>query len=188
MRESHPNGIQAAEFATSTTSSTATTYPRALNADVRAAPSTESGESDARFADLARRLETLTAAVDALRGNRSAPETGIASEFQAMRAQIAAMAVTQEALAKKAGLPPPWPSDPVEVEKIRDRWRSTLADAEKKLWASYPKGPDPRGDIVAWSEFDEHRKAQAAFEAASDSAALRALSEGEFHYYFTVKR
>ena len=110
------------------------------------------------------------------------------AELAALRSQLAAMSAAQEALAKHVGVPPPWPTDPAAVERIRARWRAKLEASGKALWDEYPKGPDPRGDPVAWSRFDDHRRATADFEAATDAAALRALSEGEHRSFFTVER
>ena len=162
--------------------------PRAVDGPVAPSPSADLSTIDARIADLVRRIDSLTNEVGALRRRESTPGTSIASELQALKAQIAAIAVTQEALAKHAGVPPPWPSDPAEVEKIRDRWRSKLEETEKVLRAAYPQGPDPRGDVGVWSRFDDLQRARAAFDAATDSASLRALSDGVFHGYFTLTR
>lgn len=162
--------------------------PGGIDAHVESSPRVDGGAIDARFADLARRMDALAAEVGALRREDSARWAGFASELTALKAQIGAIAATQEGLAKKAGVPPPWPSDPAEVEKIRDRWRSNLEETGKRLRALYPQGPDPRGDVVVWSRFDDHERAKAALETATDSAALRALSEGEFRSYFTFTR
>lgn len=69
-----------------------------------------------------------------------------------------------------------------------DRRRSKRQESERSLQALYPHGPDPRADPVGWSRFDDHQRAKAAFEAATDPASLRALSEGEFRSYFTLAR
>lgn len=112
----------------------------------------------------------------------------LASQVEALKAQVAVLAATQERLAEKVGLPPPWPTDPAEVERIRERWRSKLQSTDQALREMYPNGPDPREDPVGWSRLDDHRRARALFEAATDAAALRALSEGEFRSYFTLRR
>ncbi len=109
-----------------------------------------------------------------------------ASELEGLKERVAALAATQERLAEKVGLPPPWPTDPAEVEIIRERWRSKLRATDQALKEAYPNGPDPREDPVGWSRLDDHRRAWALFEAATDAAALRALSEGEFRSYFTL--
>lgn len=162
-------------------------YPGPVEARVESAPRVDGGPTDARLADLARRVDALAVEVRALRREESAGWAGTASEREALRARIDAIAVTQEALAKKAGVPLPWPSDPTEVEKVRARWRSNLEESEKRLRALYPQGPDPR-DVVGWSRFDDHQRAKTAFEAATDSASLRLLSEGEFRSVFTMTR
>lgn len=121
-------------------------------------------------------------------GTEQDRSTDLLAAMAALRTQLATMASVQDALARHAGLPPPWPTDAAEVERVRERWRAKLEASAEALWAEYPKGPDPRGDVVAWSRFDDHRRAKEAFEAATDAAALRALSEGEFRGYFTVAR
>lgn len=168
--------------------STPQSHLRATGAHVESVPRVGGGLIDDRFEALARRMDALAAEVGALRREDSARWAGFASELSALKPQIGAIAATQEGLAKKAGVPLPWPSDPVGVEEVRDRWRSKLEETEKQLRALYPQGADPRGDLVAWSRFDDHQRAKAAFETATDSASLRALSEGEFRGYFTMTR
>ena len=154
---------------------------------VEPTPRLDAGAIESRPADLARHLEALAAEVGALRREDSTRWAALASDLEALKARMAGMASTQEALAKKAGVPLPWPSDPAEVEKVRDRWRSNLEETEKMLRAIYPQGPS-LSDVVVWSRYDDHQRAKAALEAATDSASLRALSEGAFRSYFTMTR
>ncbi len=113
---------------------------------------------------------------------------GFAADLEVLKERIAAIAAAQDLLEETVGVPPRWPRDPAAVEKIRDAWQSKLEETETGLWSVYPQGPDPRGDFVGWSRFEDLRRAKAAFEAATDAASLRALSEGEFCYIFTVTR
>jgi hypothetical protein len=112
------------------------------------------------------------------------------SEVLALRAEAKAKAAAPAAVAPAnatgggGDAKPAW-DDPATVAKIREKWRASLAATEKLLWQAYPAGqPDARGDVVAWSRFDDLRKAKDAFERATDAASLRALSEGEFRFYF----
>lgn len=83
--------------------------------------------------------------------------------------------------------PDHWPKgDAAAIAKIRERWKSNLAELETRLLGMDPAG-EKSTDLAMWSRFDDLKKARAALEAAQDDEALRSLSQSEFAIYFLIE-
>ncbi len=152
-------------------------------------PSTEDvGRLGERVTDLTRRIAALESEVRAFRAEEAARWVRFQSEPGGLQPSAAGRGAMDGDAARGADVAVPAPDDPAAAERLRDRWRGVLAESEKRLWAANPSGPDPRGDLVAWSRFDDLKRAREALDRAQDMAALRALSEGEFKFYFKLER
>ena len=154
-------------------------------------PSTQGGgQLGERITDLTGRIAALEGEVRSFRADEAARWTRRQSETDEVLQRNAADRGAQRGdPGRGAETAVALPDDPAAVEKVRDRWKGVLAESEKRLWQLYPSGqPDSRGDLVAWSRFDDLKKARDALDSARDMAALRALAEGQFKFYFKLDR
>ncbi len=141
-----------------------------------------------RITDLARRIGALEGEIRALRVEESARWARLRTAPGGVPLRPADRGGKGTDTARREETAVPVADDPAAVENVRDRWTGVLSESEKRLRELYPSGPDPRGDLVAWARFDDLARARAALGRAQDMAALRALAESEFRFYFKLDR